>query len=194
MIEASKVAPIVVTRGDVSIDEVLAPFDCVGFPEAYVWNNGGDDENLSVFGRYAAIEHVSAPVILVVDDDVALSKEAIDGLLAAYKPRKLVANMPPEYRERYTDSALVGFGAIFDRGLPAKAFKKFRQSAPLTDNDWFLRTCDVIFSTLTPFDLVDLPFEYLPQTHAPNRMYRQKNNGTERQAMLAVCRKVRDGK
>jgi hypothetical protein len=194
MIGASEVAPIIVTRGDVTLAKVLAPFDGYGFADGYVWNNGSEDENLSVFGRYAAIEHVKAPVILVVDDDVALGKKAVDGLLAAYRPRKLVANMPLEYRERYTDSCLVGFGAIFDRGLPAKAFKRFRQGAPLTDNEWFLRTADVVFSVLTPFELVDLPFEYLPQTRAPNRMFRQPGNHTERQSMLAICRKVRDGK
>jgi hypothetical protein len=191
VITVDDVAAIVVTRGDVELDQVCKPLEDAGIAAIGIWDNS-TEQNLSVFGRYAAIAHVTDPVILVVDDDVALSQEAINGLLDAYRPRKLVSNMPPEYRERYTDSALVGFGSIFDRGLPSKAFKKFRQAAPLTNNEVFLRTADVVFSVLTPLVFVDLPFEYLPWTRAPNRMYRQPGNGQERQTMLTLCRHIRD--
>ncbi len=193
-IAPEKVAPIVVTRGDVPLGEIIDSLSGVGFADGYFWNNGGDDEDLSVYGRYAAIAEIDAPVVLVQDDDVALDREAIDGLLAAYEPGRITANLPPEYRERYTDNTLVGFGSCFDRDLPAKAFARFRERAPFTEEKFFRRTCDIVFTMLTPFTLVDLPFEYLPHTRAPNRMYRQQGNGSERAAMQKLAREVRDAR
>jgi hypothetical protein len=239
--DLKNIAAIIVTRGDVDLTPVCEPFADAGISEIMVWDNGRERlkiknerqsgasglnasnhmlvrgemiRDLSVYGRYAAIEHVTAPVILVVDDDVALDREAVLSLVAAYEPGKIVANMPTEYRTRYTDSCLVGFGAIFDRDLPSQAFAKLGfdgRVSPFIEDDWerfqrtqngvtfhignagiLRRTCDVVFTTLTPFTLVDLPFTYLPQTRAPNRMYRQPGNTLERQRMLELCRKVRD--
>lgn len=191
MIDHDRVTGIVVTRGDVgsAAEESLAPLG-----EVVVWNNAEKDVDLSVYGRYAAIEEATNRVVLVIDDDVALPAETIDLLLAAYVPGKLVAIMPPEYRARYPDSALVGFGAIFDRHLPAAAFATFRAREPLVDNAWFQRACDIVFSMLTPRLLVDFPFEMLPHTRAPNRMYRQAGNTEERQRMIRLCRWIRDGR
>lgn len=215
MIPAEDVAGIVVSRGDVPLTDVLRPLEPLG--DVIVWNNALD-EDLSVFGRYQAIQATGKPVVLVVDDDVALSPEAVDGLLAAYEPGKIVANMPTEYRARYTDSCLVGFGAIFERDLPRQAFNRCfsRQDAYEHIGDgtrlhgrhvfWtndgvvsmsesaFRRTCDVIFTTLTPRALIDVPFQYLPWTRAENRMYRNGAYLKERQRMLELARKVRDAR
>lgn len=190
MIEESSVTALIVTRGDVPLDAATKPLR--GRFPLEIWNNATAGEDLGVYGRYAAMWEITTPVVLVQDDDVALTDEAVDGLLAAYKPGRITAILPPEYRHRYTDSTMVGFGAIFDRDLPERAFKRFRDYAPLTDEGWFRRTCDVIFTTLTPFTNVDLPFEYLPHTRAPNRMYRAPNHQLERQRMLQLAREVRD--
>lgn len=187
MIDKDKVAVVMVTRGDVPLPALSGLT-----AENVVWDNATVAEDMSVYGRYAALELVTRPVVIVQDDDVLLSAEAVRGLLDAYEPGVIIANLPHEYRHRYTDSTLIGFGAIFDKDLPDKAFAKFREYAPATEEQWFRRTCDVVFTTLTPFKLVDLPFDYLPHTRAPNRMYRQPNHGLERQRMLQLARKVRD--
>ncbi len=190
MIVNEEVTAIVVTRGDVDLVPVLDPLP---FDEIGVWDNS-EGEDLSVYGRYAAIEQATTKAVLVLDDDVELSPEAIEGFLRAYVPRRIVANMPREYRARYTDNCLVGFGAIFDRDLPAKAFARFREHAPFTEEKFFRRTCDIVFTMLTPFTMVDLPFTYLPQTRAANRMFRQQGNGSERARMQELARKVRDAR
>ena len=208
---ASEVCGIVVTRGDVSLNRVLKPLEVLD--EVLIWNNSIDDD-LAVYGRYAAIEHTERPVVLVVDDDVALSPEAVQGLLDAYEPGKIIANMPQEYRTRYTDSCLVGFGAIFESDLPRQAFNRFHSAQSAYENfpghepeyvfalngkmegvaeSMLQRTCDVVFTTLTPRLLVDLPFEYLPWTRAENRMYRNQEFLKERQLMLELARKVGNG-
>ncbi len=195
MIPAADVCGIVVTRGDVGIRRVLEPLAPLG--DLVIWDNS-QREDLAVYGRYAAIDETDKKAILVVDDDVALHSESVEALLAAYRPGVLVANMPDEHRRRYPSSALVGFGAIFDRDLPFSAFDGL-WSAPsvLTKADFdglaggaFNRTCDVIFSALTPRRLVDLPFDHLEHTWAENRMYLQPGNTEERTHMLDLARKV----
>ncbi len=194
MIDPADVAAVIVTRGDVSLKDPLTTLKRAGLGQVEVWNNQHVAEDLSVFGRYAAIELTDARAILVQDDDVQLPLDTIKKLCAAYEPKKIVANEPPEYRNRYTDSCLVGFGAIFDRNLPAHAFARFREHAAYADEQTFRRTCDIVFTTLTPFRLVDLPFAYLDHTRAENRMYRQPGNGQERQRMLKLVREVRDSR
>ncbi len=195
MIDPADVAAVIVTRGDVSLKDPLTTLKRAGLGQVEVWNNQHVAEDLGVYGRYAAIELTDAQAILVQDDDVQLPPDTIKKLLAAYQPRKLVANLPAgEYRRRYTDSTMVGFGAIFDRDLPNKAFARFRENVTYADEEIFRRTCDVVFTTLTPFVLVDLPFTYLEHTYAENRMYRMPNHTTERQKMLHLARAVRDAR
>lgn len=158
---ALNVSAIIVTRGDVSLkpilDEIPEEWECI------VWDNGArtlhrwtvpgefnDDEyvsDLSVYGRYAAIEYATGDLIYVQDDDVivsdprllvrywheskhvaendfrALWHEHPDNLREIGAGRHVVCNMPPEFRhEFYEDHALVGFGAVFARGAPSTAF------------------------------------------------------------------------
>lgn len=189
-IEPEQVAVIVVTRGDVQLRDVLAPFEGYDFGSVWVWNNLTDDD-LAVYGRYAAIDNVDEQVILVVDDDTALSRGVIESLLANYQPGLLTANMPAAHRgERYTDSCLVGFGAIFDRDLPMRAFA--RAESLRLDEQVFNRTCDVVFTSLTPFQLVDWPVEHLPWSYDRSRMYKQPGFGSERGEVLEACRTVRE--
>jgi hypothetical protein len=84
-------------------------------------------------------------------------------------------------------------GAIFDRDLPSRAFTRFKNHSKhkLTE-EVFLRTCDVIFTTLTPFSLVDLPAEPTEWCYAANRMYRQETHTPERTRVLKAARAVRD--
>lgn len=230
------ITAVIVTRGDQPLDEILAsiPKDW----DTAVWDNGarqlrrdgahgsyqaewsgnehyGPLRDISVYGRYEAIDHVDGNVIVVQDDDCVLTPEAFDELVAAYKPGHVVCNMPERFRPHYPDSALVGFGAIFDRHLPANAFNRFaagnptrqtvaewdaHQSAPLPSwahdavglGENFYRECDTVFTALTPRILIDAPYSDLPWANADNRLWKQREHFGERRRMLNLVRQVRD--
>jgi hypothetical protein len=196
--------------------------------EVLVWNNGeGDDRpglykrvtkagllarrilgdevvsNLSVFGRYAAIKYAEANLIYVQDDDVILSREAMEEIVwecdsGGSEYGRLVCNMPQRFREQefYSDSALVGFGACFHRDLPEQAFARWWNALGLNpENHWrkqFNRDCDLVFTGLTPYYLVDLPYEDLPWASEEGRLWREPGHIAERAKMRELVRKVRE--
>lgn len=192
------VAAVIVTRGNVALAPIIE-----SLPHAWepiVWNNSLE-RDLSVYGRYAAIEHTSADVIFVQDDDCILAPESFQALLDAYTPGHVVANMPARFRPHYPDSCLVGFGAIFDRDLPAQAFGRFAGYDGPSDLFWraiaeqpapFLRECDAVFTTLTPRILLDLDYQDREFASDPDRLWRQPDHHAQRQRMLALARQVRD--
>lgn len=130
----------------------------------------------------------------------------------------VVSNMPAAFRhDFYSDHCLVGFGACFRRDAPARAFSRMVGNHdglnPDLAGDWwgytmktpdgavivdiptaefFRRTCDVIFTALTPRVLVDVPYENLPWATDDDRMYRQHEHVEERTRMLELVRTVRD--
>jgi hypothetical protein len=175
------VSAIIVTRGDVDLGPVLDSLPTEW--EIVVWNNGegycrvlgpipgplGSQRNvpnLSVYGRYAAIEYASNDLIYVQDDDVIISDPL--AIVTAWcarvadNPRILppitrpdgstyvtikpgtdhvVCNMPQEFRHSfYEEHALVGFGAAFHRDTPQRIFAKIGfdgKTAPfIDDDDW----------------------------------------------------------
>ena len=187
------VSAVIVTRGDVDLSEILdsLPRDW----EHVVWDNSVRD-NLSVYGRYAAIAECEHDLVYVQDDDCVLDPEAFDMLLDAYQPGHVVCNMPERFRTYYPDSALVGFGALFDRRLVEPVFARaLGETGYFTRllNPLFLRTCDVVFTALTPRVLVDAPYRDLPWATGPDRMYRRPEHVGERTRMLELTRAVRDG-
>jgi len=232
------VCAIIVTRGDHFLTDILdsLPHEW----EKILWDNGaglirrwrpGPPSNpiiqpvsdLSVYGRYAAIEHTTADLIYVQDDDCVV-RAALDlesEWLEHAALRKLlgddnwhdhvVCNMPQEFRhDFYKDHALVGFGAVFHRDAPCRAFGHLFKSEdcinPSLDSflsfrlgdkyefegDFFRRSCDIVFTGLTPRVLVDVPKENLPWAEAESRMYRQPEHVSERTRMLELVRQVRD--
>ena len=199
------VAACLVTRGDVKLHRILDSLTDEGIEEIVVWDNS-QRQDLGVYGRYAAIAETDAPLILVQDDDCVLPPESIEEIMwtsdsggSAYG--QLVCNMPQRFREQpmYAngDTALVGFGACFHRDLPERAFRQWDHVAISddglnADTAWFHRTCDVLFTALTPKVLVDVPYENLPWATDESRMYRQNGHTAERKRMLELALKVRD--
>lgn len=211
------VSAIIVTRGDVDLRPVIE-----SLPDGWeivVWDNGvpavkvpGICEftlpsimDLSVYGRYAAIEHASHDLIYVQDDDCIVSDpEAI--VLAWYEAVEhpdnfngeqiAVCNMPANFRHAfYQEHGLVGFGACFHRDAPERAFRRmgvWNGGQIVPDADFFRRTCDIVFTGLTPRVLVDVPYEDLAWASAENRMWKQPTHREERQEMLELVLKVRD--
>jgi hypothetical protein len=196
------VSAVIVTRGDCDLSEILdsLPRD---WP-VVVWNNAEKKADLMVYGRYAPLRfEVETSHVYFQDDDVIVSDPR--AIVAACEQGHVVCNMPPPFRhEFYRDHALVGFGAACEVALPLRAFSRFWQYAtnirPKEDlnpggvvSDFFHRTCDVVFTALTPRILLDLPYRDLPWATDPSRMYRQPDHVGERARMLELCRQVRDG-
>jgi hypothetical protein len=196
------VAAVVVTRGDQNIVPVLA-----SLPEGWehiVWDNSRE-QDMGVYGRYAAIERTAADLIYVQDDDVIVNDP--DTILLAWKlawrQRVLaddtglarmgdlvVCNMPPEFRHSfYEHHALVGFGAVFHRTAPARAFERFREAWPVPVES-FQRTCDIVFTGLTPRVLVDVPRTDLHYAHHETRMWKQPRHQADRVRMLDLVRTI----
>lgn len=197
------VSAIIVTRGDHSTEPCLEPLREAGIDDLIVWDNS-QRENLAVYGRYAAIEEAAGAAIIVQDDDVILDVESVRSLIDAYVPGHVVCNMPRKFRTQrvYQDSALVGFGAIFDRDLPERAFTRFALSshrngciawgAEGVDRTLFDRECDTVFTMLTPRRFVDLSYVNREFASAPNRLWKRPEHRDERELMRNLARQVRD--
>ncbi len=181
------VTACLVTRGNVPMRQMIANLAEAGVDEIDVWDNSFE-ENAGVYGRYMSIARASHPVVFVQDDDCVLPTESIETLLAAYEPGRIVANMPEQHRKRYTDSCLIGFGAVFDRDLPAKAFARFERATRPYD---YRKRADVIFTALTPFTLLDVPFDILPYAYGPDRMFKQPGHIVQRHLALKQARIAR---
>lgn len=191
------VAAVIVTRGDVDVSDPLDTLRQAGIGERFVWDNSRRAD-LGVYGRYAAIEHVEAPVIFVQDDDCVLPVASIRALLDAYEPGVLTANLPRKFYERYKDrgTCMVGFGAVFDRKLPSVAFECFDDyvlEGYVGAFPSFWRTCDLVFAGLTPHKTLDLPYQDQPWARDESRMWRQPGHFEERLEMINLVRSVRDG-
>lgn len=194
----AQVSAVLVTRGDVDMTEILESIDTAGIRDVVIYNNALE-QDLAVYGRYHAIGQARHDVVYVQDDDCVLVPGSINELVAAYEPVVAVCNIPERFRPHYPDSGLVGFGAVFDRGLPAQAFGRF--TAALGDAGWPidwpygpspLRRADNVFTALTRLKLADLPYRDLPWASAPNRMWKQPEHVGERDRMIALARQVRD--
>ncbi len=179
---------VVVTRGNVSLEPILDSFTAAGIFDFTVWDNSRRPDDLGVFGRYAALPECGRDVVLVQDDDVILTVATIEALAAAYEPGRIVANMPERFRKFYTDSCLVGFGAVFDRDLPAWAFSSFALRWGIDKAD---KRPDVIFTALTESTWLDLPYTEREFATGPDRAYRQRGHARERQTTLTMARKAR---
>ncbi len=179
---AQDVAAIVVTTGGRDLTPIYESFKPVNFAEVVIWDNS-IMPNLRVFGRYAAIYQTKAEWIYVQDDDVVLEPEMIDELVNHYAvEEKVVVNMPEAHRKG-EQQALVGWGAIFPWHLPEHSFRKWRRGGGRSD-EVFQRTCDIVFTVLTPFERVDLGFGELPWAHEPGRMHLTEGYTEERDAIL----------
>ena len=202
------VSAVIVTRGDVLLDEVL---DSLPREWQKVIYDNSQRTDLGVYGRYAAIAECEHDLIYVQDDDVivsdpqALVDEWVESSADAWRVERtpnehVVCNMPQEFRhDFYRDHALVGFGAVFHRDAAMIALGKYALGTgwtsllnPGDQQDRFRRCCDIAFTALTPRVLVDVPKRNLPWCDAPNRMWKQPDHQGERAAFLADVLRIRD--
>lgn len=170
---------VLVTKGDVDLSPIIQtlPFD-----EVVVWDNS-QGEDLAVYGRYEAIIRNRADLIAVQDDDCIVPWEA---LLAEYREGERLCNMDVAKQTEYGHSSLIGWGAIFPREDPFKAFLRYAMRFDTT-GERFRRTCDVVFTALCPFRRVDLGREDLSYWNAPGRMHTSGGHYGERAEVTAEC-------
>lgn len=198
-----KVSAVIVTRGDVSLAEVLDSLPRSW--EKIVVDNSQEQQDFMVYGRYVGCARASNDLIYVADDDVIVSDpehlvKVWNSMITTASGRSekmtnhVVCNMPEEFRhDFYTHHALVGFGAVFHRAIVEPTFQKYLGPHGYMTrmlNREFLRTCDIPFTALNPRVLVDVPKENLPWCNADNRMWTQPSHYTERMGVLDRIRKL----
>ncbi len=154
-----KVSACLVTRGDVDMQPVL---DTLGWcDEIIVWDNS-QREDLGIFGRYAAIRDASNDVIFTQDDDLLVTCH--EQLLAEYEPGRVLCNYPQPW-----DIPWVARGALFERGLPRKAFARYLERWPY-DRTFTHFVADAVFVLLSDCKVVDYGSVDLPWGTAPGRV------------------------
>jgi len=186
-----EVTAVVVTRGDCDLTRVI---ESLIFPKVTIWNNRGG-EDLGAYGRYQAIlEETRNSVVYVQDDDCTLSGDDQLRLVAAYEPGVVTAMMPPE-RIDYLDTVLIGWGAIFDRDLPAQAFERWRAAGHPTDTPEFrVVGADFVFPMLSKWKRLDGYHTDLPHAHGTNRTWASwPDYANVKARYLHEARAIRDG-
>jgi hypothetical protein len=146
-----KVSAVIPTRGDVDLSPILETLDWCD--DVVVWNNAKQDD-LGIYGRYAAINHAEHQIVVTQDDDVLVT--CWEDILAAYQPGVLTVNYPEPW-----DIPWVARGAIFDRDLPEKAFQRYDE-AFARDHYFTHYACDGVFALLTETKVIDFGSEDLP--------------------------------
>lgn len=166
MVEKKNTSAVIVTRGDIDLSRVVKSLE--GFRQIVVWNNL-DQPDCSVFGRFMALEFMarSNPVYVQDDDCIVLDHSPI---LEGWQPGTICANFPKGHRKNYLDGiALVGFGALIDRGVAREAICRYLSAWPLID-PLFLDECDRVVTALSEVISVEAPYENLTWAHDPRRM------------------------
>jgi hypothetical protein len=177
------VTPVLVTRGDVPMEEVIASVALVG--SACVWNNAQEPQDMGIWGQYrAAMERVTSPWVYFQDDDVITEPHNIVALRA---PGVVVCNVPQEHRPKLEGQldTLMGFGSVFERRLIGETFGRYFRHFP--EDEVCRREAPRIFTALNKTQWVDVPKRDLPWATAPNRMYHQPNHGKMRDEARRRC-------
>ncbi len=180
------VSACLVTKGDLDLTAILREIDAAGITDVVIWDNALEHDE-GVYGRYRAIQQAQHPIVYVQDDDCIVPAATILILAAAHR-RGIICNMPARFVPHYPDSCLLGFGAVFERELPARAFARYiaRYGAGRERE-----RPDVVFTALTPFRRLDLPVEILPVSSAPERQWRRRGHHRQRERVLRLARRVR---
>jgi hypothetical protein len=173
---------------------ILDSIDEMGINEVVVWDNSKRPFNAKVLGRYLAIWETTRPVIYTQDDDAIIS--CLDELRAHYEPGKIVANMVTEHRRG--EPPMLGWGALFGRDLPWRAFEWWCQAGYPVD-DLFIGYPETIFTALTPCvrlnigshdDPASMGHTDLPWAHVPSRSHRQPDHHRDFALVLERARAV----
>lgn len=201
MISPDQVCAVLVTRGDVDLTPIC---ETLPYGDTIVWDNSskflGD---YRVFGRYMGILETRQPYIYFQDDDCIVRNH--EQLMAAWEFGKVVGNFRRDpARERFfRDSTLLGWGALFERELPFRAFFRYARYFPIDEEFMFGLGAEFTWPILTPSKkvLVDIEpggaVEWLKEDGAdvfgrPDRMSNQPGFYEEMERVMTRARGVRD--
>ncbi len=169
---------VIVTRGNVDLEPVLN-----GIPKEWprvIWDNSQRDENLKVYGHFAALAEVETEFSYTQDDDAICPAAE---LLALWDEKqhggKILLN------EADGQTPWISWGAIFHKDLPGLAIERFVDAYGMSDD--VLLWCDLIFSELTPWVNVDLGWENLPYFRDLGRMVMHPDHYKEQERIRELC-------
>jgi hypothetical protein len=182
----SDVSAVLVTRGNVDLTPIL---ESLPFDDVVVWDNSRRGSDLAAYGRYAAIEEARHEIVYTQDDDCLVRRH--DLLLRAWEDGRLVANMPA-VRIDYLDTVLVGWGSLFERAAPRRAFELYGRYYPTDDEDFYRVGADFVFPMLTSSKRVDLGVEELHYARGAGRTYTEGGYLEKKRMYLEQARRVRD--
>ncbi len=193
-LDPEKVCAVLVTRGDVDLAPIL---ETLPYGEVVIYDNSRRSFDWKVYGRYVAIAETQKPVIYFQDDDCLVTCH--EALLEVYEPDVVVGNMLDHHQPRlatYHDTTLLGWGALFDRGLPFKAFEQYGRFYP-TDSEFKTGVgAETVFPMLSQTKTIIEGIEWLDQDgrvfQRPNRMWKQEGFYAERDFWLERAREVRN--
>ncbi len=157
-ISPDDVTAVIVTRGNVPLDEILASLI---FPHVKVWDNSRHPD-LGAFGRYVAAAAVETPYVYFQDDDLIVLRPWQERLLAEYEDGHLVTNMPTDdYRAPGTRTYMhhlvwQGWGSVCATAQVMESHARWLAEGESIDKDYLIVGGDVIFGTLMPWKRLDI--------------------------------------
>lgn len=148
--------------------EILQSFGCL-YDKHLTLNR---TMHFKVFERYLCLEYVGEDIPVYTQDDDCVVP--VDGVAGFYEPGVVTCNMPQHRRAEYTDgTALVGWGAIFDRNLTG-VFNLYLKHFPI--DDLFLTECDRVFTGLNRVKMIDVPFVNLENAEGAERLHKRPDH------------------
>jgi hypothetical protein len=200
MIDPANVSAVLVTRGNVPMDRIVASIEDAGIEDIVVWDNSvhvpvalgvSRQNDLGCFGRYAAIDEVDGEFVYHQDDDLIAP---VADILASYNVEKdshrIVANCPLDEEWRLT-----GRGSVFHRSLAhfESCFGPYIER--YGEGPEFNRICDIVFAYMNSYHRIDLGHTDLPWASEPgSSMYLEPDHYVVREqarARVAALNKER---
>lgn len=179
------VTPIIVTRGDVDLSEILEtmlgpgvrPLTEYQVAKPVIWNNARAGVDLQTFGTFAAMAVVETNLVYFQDDDVVV--EHWPALLDQWHEGAIICNMAPDFQDAYAGQRdkLIGHGGVFDIELVKPTFERYLKHYPL--DALLRREANRIFTGLN-FDrckMVYVGHRNLPWASGGDRLWKQTDHG-----------------
>ncbi len=195
-----RVSAVIVTRGDVDLEPILATLRQVPrIDDVVVWDNSERDD-LAVWGRHAAVAEARHACTYSQDDDLVHTPAGIERILDTYTPGHIVGCMWPEWSEGarrqgipngYDDLAFPGSGSVYDRYVALDAARRYLDIYPY--DRFFQLWCDAIIGTLAPTRNIDERFTILPAAYGPDRIAALPDAAKLKREAIMRARAVRDG-
>ncbi len=167
MISPDNVSAVLVTRGDQDLTEIYDEIEAAGITDILTWDNSKRGQDLSCYGRYAAIPEAEGEWIYFQDDDLVVP--VADLLARWYYPDEYSILANNRIDEEWP---LLGIGSLFNRRLADRVFDTYIDL--YGGGQDFNRICDVVFAYQHPYRRVVLGYRDLPWGTSPTAsMYLQ---------------------